>query len=265
MLPTVRPWKGERVGLLRRRPSRRDPNGELVGPEALCVPIERASGPPLDRFCSQPHWLAISKGASDGGAHDAVPVQLAELFGEAHHRFYAQPWFLGRIRFEFLVGQGLKPGHRVLDLGCGAGRMGIWLISFLEPGRYFGIDAHLRSLVAFSAYEIRLHGLEARRPRLLHDGDFAFDHFGKRFDAVIDSTVTLHLPDAKFGAAVARLPGVLAPGGRLFAEALAPDRLARLREAGFELLDTLELERPRGFERRHHRARDVWRVLRWAG
>lgn len=246
----------------RRRRSRRDSAGEaLVELSELRVPIEVPNGSDLGGLRSLPRWLQVSHGAPDSRSEDAAPILLEHLFEEVHHRFYAQPWFLGRFRFEFLLAQGLQPNHRVLDLGCGAGRMGVWLISYLEPDRYFGIDAHLRSLVAFSAYEIRLHGLEAKRPRLLHDADFRFDHFGERFDVVVDSTVTLHLPDDKFRQAFARLPQVLAPGGRVFAEALAPDRLQHLRAAGFELLRTAELERPRGIARRHRR-KDTWQVLR---
>jgi SAM-dependent methyltransferase len=194
----------------------------------------------------------------------ARSILVEHLIDEKHHRSCAQPWILGRTRFEFLLAQGLQPRDRVLDFGCGAGRVGVWLIAYLEPGRYFGIDAHLRSLVAFSAYEIRLHGLEAKRPRLLHDADFRFDHFGERFDVVIDSSVSRHLSDDRFRQALAQLPQVLAPGGRVFSEHLAPDRLEYLRGAGFESLREVELDRPLQVAQRHREHKDTWQVLRLA-
>jgi len=42
----------------------------------------------------------------------------------------------------------LLPTHRVLDVSCGAGPLGVWLIRHLEEGRYFGIDPRVRSLDA---------------------------------------------------------------------------------------------------------------------
>lgn len=37
---------------------------------------------------------------------------------------------------------GLKPNHRVLDIGCGIGRMAVPLTQFLDPktGTYEGVD-----------------------------------------------------------------------------------------------------------------------------
>lgn len=53
-----------------------------------------------------------------------------------------------------LVEEGLQPHHKVVDLGCGHLRIGSWLIPYLEPGRYIGIEpreeavkAGLRALV----------------------------------------------------------------------------------------------------------------------
>ena len=180
-----------------------------------------------------------------------------------HHRWYRQTWFKGRFRFDFLVAHGLSPRDCLLDLGCGAGRLGIWLIPYLDPGHYFGVDSHLRSLVAFSAYEIALHGLAARRPRLLLDADFRFDFFGERFDVVVDVSVTRYLSSRAFERAYAQVRSVLAPGGRVFVSGLAPDRLERLRSQGFELLLEGTPEQPPHFARRWP-SRLSWHVLRLA-
>ena len=47
---------------------------------------------------------------------------------------------VGRLGFTVLLQEGLRPSSRVLDVGCGALRLGYWLLRFLDPGRYFGID-----------------------------------------------------------------------------------------------------------------------------
>jgi SAM-dependent methyltransferase len=247
----------------RRRSQGRVPIlGQPVDVSMLEVPIELADGSRVTELRSAPRWQQVAREASV--APDEQPVLVEELVGEEHHRWYGRAWSAGRFRFEFLLAHGLAPRDRVLDLGCGAGRLGIWLIAFLEPGRYFGVDRHLRSLVAFSAYEIRLHGLAAKRPRLLLDGDFRVDCLGERFDVVLDVSVTRFLPVESFRQAYARLRAVLAPGARVFVAGLTADRLEQLRSQGFELLFEGRPERPPHLSRRPHSAHNAWHVLRLA-
>ena len=74
---------------------------------------------------------------------DAPSVDdFKRYLAEEHHRWYGRPWCIGRSYFDFLLGRGLERGHRVLDFGCGAGRLGIWLIGHLEAGQYNGVDHH---------------------------------------------------------------------------------------------------------------------------
>jgi len=46
---------------------------------------------------------------------------------EYHHHLYCQPWGAGRDQMDYLLRRGLRPGHRVLDFGCGAMRTGVCL------------------------------------------------------------------------------------------------------------------------------------------
>jgi SAM-dependent methyltransferase len=228
----------------------------------LCVPIERADGSALTDFGSASPWSQMRLGPREARPKGRAAVVAGELLDEVHHRIYATPWITGRFRFDVLIAHGLLPHHRVLDLGCGAGRLGVWLVQHLEPGHYCGIDAHLRSLVAFSAYEIRLHGLAAKKPRLLLDQDLAFEHFGERFDIALDVSVSRFLPLDRFRQAFARLRSVLAPGGRLFAVRFARDRLEILRNLGFELMLATEVEWPLPAPGRDRSSREEWHVFR---
>jgi ubiquinone/menaquinone biosynthesis C-methylase UbiE len=47
---------------------------------------------------------------------------------------------IGRIQLEMLRMEGLKPGHTLVELGCGTGRLALHAIPMLEGGRYIGID-----------------------------------------------------------------------------------------------------------------------------
>jgi SAM-dependent methyltransferase len=136
-----------------------------------------------------------------------------EFIIESHHHYYGRPWVEGRYIFELLVNEGLKPHHKVLDVGCGSGRLGIHLLRYLEPGHYFGIDVHRKSLEAFAEYEIFLHGLEEKNARLLWTDAFAADHFGVEFDWAIDIATTLHFAPPVLSQAFERIAKPLASGG----------------------------------------------------
>ena len=154
----------------------------------------------------------------DGVARDddgAEPWRVDQRFlYEAHHNQYGRPWALGKYMFEFLLGSGLRPEHRLLDFGCGALRLGLFAIPYLDPGNYFGVDSHLESLEAATSYEIPLHGLEDRRPRLLWSQNFAFSHFGTTFDVVLDFSSSQKVHPDELPRLFGNFVEVLAPGGR---------------------------------------------------
>src|SRR5262245_17052197 len=64
-----------------------------------------------------------------------------EIRAGAHRDFVGGLWDeIGRLQFDFLVAHGLKPEHKLVDVGCGALRGGVHFIRYLKPGHYFGLD-----------------------------------------------------------------------------------------------------------------------------
>jgi SAM-dependent methyltransferase len=53
---------------------------------------------------------------------------------------------IGRVQLSFLQSRGLEPGDRLLDLGWGAVRAGRYLVEYLEPGDYYGMDISAEAL-----------------------------------------------------------------------------------------------------------------------
>lgn len=204
------------------------------------VPIETAAGQHAVEDGGTGNWRHfkfLRRDGRPGGAqeHESDAPVGAGILRERHHGQYGRPWLLGRYVFDHLLASGLEPQHALLDIGCGALRVGIHVIRYLEQGRYFGVDAHLRSLEAAVTYELPLHGLEDKRPRLLWNSEYAFDHFGVQFDWLIDVSTSLHIPEEDLETFFTRAAGVLRPGGRLLVSPQLRAEGALLARAGLRL------------------------------
>lgn len=100
----------------------------------------------------------------------------------------------GRVQMEALIAAGMRPHHRLLDIGAGSLRLGCKAVDYLDPGHYWATDAS-RALM------LRGHDCElsdrSRLPvaQLIEDAEFAFPGLqGIHFDFAIAFGVFTHLP-----------------------------------------------------------------------
>lgn len=141
------------------------------------------------------------------------------LVNEGHRAVVGGMWdVIGPLQRDFLVSQGLRPEHNVLDVGCGALRGGVPLAGYLDANRYYGIDISQRLLDAGYAQEIESGELAAKLPRdhLFATEDFEVP-FAARFDFAIAVSLFTHLPLPLYTRCLERIAPNFAPGGVFFA------------------------------------------------
>lgn len=124
---------------------------------------------------------------------------------------------VGRLQFDFLVGQGLAPSDYLLDVGCGSLRGGIHYIGYLEAGHYVGVDRSAEILAAGREIELPRAGLTGKDATLVEMDDFGFGRLGRAFDVAVAQSVFTHLPLNDIIRCLVNMDGALAPGGRFFA------------------------------------------------
>ena len=99
---------------------------------------------------------------------------------------------IGRHQLIKLIQNGLLPDSYVLDVGCGALRGGYWLIHFLRPDRYCGIEPNKVMLAGGIRVLLSPEILSEKRPAFDHNRDFNFGVFGRKFDFVLARSIWSH-------------------------------------------------------------------------
>jgi len=120
---------------------------------------------------------------------------------------------VGRAGFEVLLREGLAPTSRVLDVGCGALRLGYWLMRFLDPGHYFGIEPQEDMLRVGLDELVEPDVVERADAHFSANDDFDFSVFGERFDFVVARSIWTHASKPQIGAMLASFAATSAPGG----------------------------------------------------
>jgi SAM-dependent methyltransferase len=120
---------------------------------------------------------------------------------------------LGSMQFDYLLGHGLAPGDRMLEIGCGNLRAGWRFIDYLGTGDYYGLDISPDILVAAQQTLVQ-RGLQEKLPRLsvVRNLDFAFLP-DAHFRVVHAHSVFSHSPLPVIEECLAHVGRVLAPGG----------------------------------------------------
>lgn len=99
---------------------------------------------------------------------------------------------VGRLQLITCLKTGLYPDSKVLDIGCGALRGGYWMIHFLEPNGYCGIEPD-RAVLEGGLQNLLEPGLyDLKKPRFDHNTEFDASVFGEVFDFYVARSVWSH-------------------------------------------------------------------------
>src|SRR5512146_152922 len=99
---------------------------------------------------------------------DPRPDTTDGVHDDGHRQFVGGLWDeIGRLQFDFLVRQGLRPSDTLVDSACGPLRGGIHATRYLEPGPYRGIEKHVELVIYGVAAELGLADFRSKRPRFV--------------------------------------------------------------------------------------------------
>ncbi len=160
---------------------------------------------------------ARSSPASVAEARPASPYLAPGAYDRAlaagRHREITGGWWeeTGRLQLSLLRAEGLTPTDTLLDIGCGALRLGRKAVPYLDHGQYWGTDAS--AALMRRGWELELDPTaQARLPpeQLVEDTGFAFPGLPRDIAYAIAFGVFTHLPAASLSACLsavaARLP-----------------------------------------------------------
>ena len=108
--------------------------------------------------------------------------------GDSHYQAYVGPPdqydFMGATQFNLLCTLGLRANHSLLDFGCGSLRSGRFFISYLNEGRYFGIEPNRWLIDEAIRNQVGRDLIQIKKPRFDHNCDFQTDVFHRQFDCL---------------------------------------------------------------------------------
>jgi len=98
----------------------------------------------------------------------------------------------GRTQLVRLLQHGLLPESTVLDIGCGCLRLAYWLVRFLDPGCYCGIEPARQRVELGQRYLFSTGDLESKRPRFDSNASFDLSVFETHFDFFLAYSIWTH-------------------------------------------------------------------------
>ncbi len=170
--------------------------------------------PPLLRLIYTPRVGRIGQGVTAGSREHRTGTLSAYRYMETYVRMFARFKIKLDPMFERLAGF-VRPHDRVMDIGCGYGVPGAWLIHLYPGVSLFGIEPNAdRVRVAQRAWGHRGTAVQGRAPDVpVSEGSY---------DTVLMLDMIHYIPDTELMHTLAAVASCLRPGGLLVIRATVP-------------------------------------------
>jgi cyclopropane fatty-acyl-phospholipid synthase-like methyltransferase len=169
---------------------------------------------------------------------------------------------IGKLQFDFMVAQGLKPHHKLLDIGCGCLRGGVHFIEYLNEGNYYGVDKDANLLKA-GKREAKMAGLGHKLFRLELDSEFKFDQLNATFDFAIAQSLFTHLNLNEILLCLINLEKVLGDQGKFYATYFRADKSEYSNAMIHQSKDDITIKTYPAFSRSMHYCLDMLQWSAW--
>jgi hypothetical protein len=100
---------------------------------------------------------------------------------------------IGKLQFNYLAANGLKPENVLLDVACGSLRAGRYFIKYLDYGNYMGIDKEVDLIILGVSYELGGDLYREKAPQFVVSDKFEFQGLLKQPDYIIAHSLFTHL------------------------------------------------------------------------
>lgn len=174
-------------------------------PERIAPHLRRLARDRMLRLRSADHlsyYRAVMRQDTAAGPEAAV--------GSESHESWLR---LGKMQYDYLLGHGLSPTDRMLEIGCGNLRAGWRFIRYLDAGHYYGTD--ISPDILFAAQRtLTGYGLQDKLPHLALVRDCALDFLPDRHFRVVHAhSVFSHSPQHVVEDCLAGVRRILRPDG----------------------------------------------------
>ena len=147
----------------------------------------------------------------------ASPVEVSDLDLSWHRLATGGNWDdQGLWAHDFLRGQGLQPGHYVLEVGCGSLAAAARVLPYMEEHHYWGFEKNLELFNAGVQIELPRLGVPPERGHFIVNDDFDLSAAPHVFDLALASGLVRRLSLNAVARCMASVVRKLAPGGRFY-------------------------------------------------
>lgn len=99
--------------------------------------------------------------------------------------------YVGAMQFRLLCTLGLRAHHSLLDFGCGSLRAGRLFISYLDEGKYYGVEPNKWLIDDAIRNQVGNDLIQLKKPKFDYNDDFSIN-FNLKFDFIIAQSIFSH-------------------------------------------------------------------------